>query len=119
MSDLVTAQQAFAQMVGHLLNHIYSQGFAVTLDECYRPHDVAQLYQEQGRGIGNSLHTQRLAIDLNLWQGEHLCQVAGEYKPFGDWWTAQHVNNRWGGNFTNTKTGGDYRHFSYTFGGVS
>lgn len=106
-------QQKFAQMVALLLQQAKSLGYEVTLGEAYRPPEVAQIYARDGRGISNSLHTSRLAIDLNLFlDGKYLTQTE-DYLPLGEWWETQ--GGAWGGRF---QTRPDGNHFSLEHNGV-
>jgi len=116
MSDLVERQQRFARGVASLIAYANAQGVAVTLDEAYRPPETAALYARQGRGIATSLHTMRLAVDLNFWTPTETLFTAADYAPFGHWWTAQDPDHRWGGDF---HTLPDPRHFSLTYQGIA
>ena len=114
MSDLVTAQQVFARLVGKFLTELPQLGYQVTLDEAYRPRETAELYAQQGRGSKHSLHTSRLAIDLNLWRGESLCTTRGSMQAAGDLWKSYGPTCRWGGDFEKLI---DPRHFSLEWEG--
>lgn len=93
-------QAIFAYNIGLLIQNIRDYGYACTLGEAYRTPEQAALYAKQGKGIYNSLHCQRLAIDLNLFsdKGIYLTQ-SDDYKPFGIFWESLHPHNRWGGTF--------------------
>lgn len=93
-------QSEFAQNVSKLLNYIKSRGYHVTLGEAYRTPEQAKIDEKQGKGILNSLHCKRLAIDLNLFdsKGKYLGSNK-DYKFAGDYWESLHPHNRWGGNF--------------------
>ena len=67
MSDLLKAQQQFAQQVAMLIRAAYVRGYNVTLGDAYR--DPRCPY-----GHPQSLHRSRLAIDLNLFRGESYLQ---------------------------------------------
>jgi hypothetical protein len=60
---------------------------------------MADLYAKQGKGIKNSLHLKRLAIDLNLFKDGAYLSDTESHRPFGEWWEAQDPLNRWGGRF--------------------
>lgn len=110
---LIEAQQLFAELVGRLLTQAVAMGYCVTLGEAWRPPETAALYAKEGKGIVNSLHCDRLAIDLNLFKnGEYLESVA-DYAPLGQWWKSQHDCCRWGGDFQRQ----DAVHYSFTYGG--
>ena|SRR6185503_19439375 len=104
-------QRLFAKLVGTLIAHIYEQGDECTLDWCYRPPDVAKYYASIGKGISKSLHTQRLAIDLNLFKNGIYQADSEAHRPHGEWWEQQHPLCRWGGRFN------DGNHYSMEFEG--
>jgi hypothetical protein len=93
-------QVIFSGNVGALLDYIIKMGFRCTLGEAYRTAEQATLYAQQGKGIKNSLHCKRLAIDLNLFDraGTYL-KSKESYQLFGDYWKSLHPKNRWGGDF--------------------
>lgn len=105
-------QARFAVLVAQLILFADAQGYRVTFGEAYRSPDEAKRLATRGKGIAASLHTLRLAVDLNLFiNGEY--QMASEaYKPLGQWWEAQSTADLeccWGGRFT---TMADGNHFS-------
>jgi hypothetical protein len=93
-------QSLFTQNVVHLINYIYSGGCSCTFGETWRTPEQAQIYANQGKGIKNSLHCKRLAVDLNLFDsnGKYLTNKS-DYEPFGIYWESLHPANRWGGFF--------------------
>lgn len=105
---LVEAQQLFAQLVARLIQEAHAQGYAVTFGEAHRPPETARLYAQQGRGTLNSLHSLRLAIDLNLFRGGKYLTATEDHRPLGEWWEKQHPRCRWGGRFN------DGNHYSFT-----
>lgn len=105
-------QRLFARHYTRLLVWLHANGYEVSLDEGYRPPELAALYAKQGRGSKNSLHCLRLAVDLNVFRGNDLLAKAVDFKMIGEFWKSQHSLARWGGDFTG-KTAGDYRHFSF------
>lgn len=104
-------QSVFAVQVARLIRAAIRMGFDVTLAEAYRPRETAELYAAQGRGIANSLHTSRLAIDLNLFRDGKYLTKTDDYRRLGEWWEQQHPLARWGGRFN------DGNHFSFEHGG--
>lgn len=98
---LLMEQTIFAQNVGKLIDFIYSNDHSCTLGDAYRTPEQAALYAKQGKGIVNSLHCKRLAIDLNIFNSaqEYLTQ-SDDYRTFGEYWESLHHQNRWGGKFT-------------------
>jgi len=93
-------QKEFAHHASLLISYIFSQGYMCTLGESYRTPEQAMIYAKNGKGILNSLHCKRLAIDLNLFspEGQYLTESA-LYEKFGTWWETLHPENRWGGRF--------------------
>ena len=107
-------QQTFSILIAHLIRWAYDQGYAITLGDAYRSPEMAAIYAKQGKGIKNSLHCRRLAIDLMLWKGNKYLQKIEDYKPLGEHWEAMSTPDAqcfWGGRF------GDGVHFSIGDGG--
>lgn len=86
-------------------------GYGVTLGETFRTEEQAERYAARHIGIKNSLHCQRLAIDLQLFKGDKYLTRTEDYQPLGEWWERQHPDARWGGRFK------DGNHFSFAHGG--
>ena len=106
-------QSLFCQCVGELIAYAFAQGFEVTFGETYRSPEEAARLAKLGKGIKNSLHTQRLAIDLNLFKDGRYLSSTESHRPLGEWWEGRHALCRWGGNFTKP----DGNHYSLTHGG--
>lgn len=92
-------------------------GYQVTLGEAFRPEWVAAIYAQQHKGILHSNHTERLAIDLNLFDssGNLLPYTGPAYATLGAWWKGQSdqgVIFCWGGDW------GDSDHFSFENEGI-
>lgn len=120
--SLVEKQFLFAKLLGRLLAYATEQHLWVTLGECYRSPAVAELNALKGLGISNSLHIQRLAVDLQLFRPDDpdswIYLKAGtepEYAKLGDFWCSLTDLCRWGGHFHPKP---DYDHFSITHNGV-
>lgn len=101
-------QQLFARNVANLILYVAESNYACTLGEAWRTPEQAALNARKGIGIKNSLHCDRLAIDLNLFKDGKYLTDTESWRPFGEWWEALHPDNRWGGRF------GDANHFSMT-----
>ncbi len=114
LSDL---QQEFAQAAALLIQQAAKLGYGVTLGEAWRTPQQAQLNAQAGIGVANSLHTQRLAIDLNLFvDGVYQADDSkGCYSALGAWWKQMGPNYRWGGDF---KPLVDLDHYSISPDGV-
>ncbi len=107
-------QALFAQHVARLLDHIYANNYTCSLGEAYRTPEQARLNAQKGIGIARSLHTDRLAIDINLFdaRGRFLTNSSA-YEWLGIYWESLDPLNRWGGYFV-SKYGGkivDGNHF--------
>jgi len=96
-------QQIFARNVGLLLNWIYSHdNWGVTVGEVWRPQEMQEIYYQQGKTKTlSSKHTQRLAIDLNLFIAGKYVTDPEKYRPLGEFWES--LGGRWGGRFSIAK----------------
>lgn len=102
-------QEEFAQSVARLIQKAGQFGYGVTFGEAWRTPEQAALNAAKGSGISNSLHTERLAIDLNLFKdGRYITDSEG-HELLGIWWKALGPQYRWGGDFTKKK---DWNHYS-------
>lgn len=108
-------QSLFVRLVARLIDQATLLGYELTFGECYRTPEQAALNAEKGSGIRNSLHTQRLAIDLLLFIKGAYQTSTEAYRPLGVWWeglsTADYTC-AWGGRFN------DGNHFSIAHNGV-
>jgi hypothetical protein len=109
-------QRLFTHLVGKLIVFAYENGFELTFGDAYRSPEEAAREAAKGAGIVNSLHSQRLAIDLNAFIGGVYQADSDRYAPLGAYWKSLHPLCRWGGDF---KSRPDGNHFSMTYGGVS
>lgn len=109
---LIARQFLFARLLPRLIDRAHYLGFKVTMGEAWRSEAAAKWNASQGKGISNSLHRDRLAVDLNLFDknGKYLSTTEA-HKPLGEWWEQQHELCRWGGRFN------DGNHYSITYGG--
>lgn len=114
-------QRRFALRVSEWLTWVYAQGLAVTFGEAYRTPEQARLNAASGKGISNSLHTQRLALDVNLFRrnaaGEWEWLSAGsepEWLLVGQRWESMGSDHAWGGRFSRP----DANHISIAHNGV-
>jgi hypothetical protein len=108
-------QSLFAVAVAALINKATDLGFELTLGEAYRPPATAEYYEKQGKGIKGSLHIDKLAIDLNLFDTDgNFLSDTESHRPLGEWWEAleiQDITPCWGGRF------GDGNHYSFAHNG--
>lgn len=110
-------QSIFAELVAYLIREAIKKGYDVTLGEVYRSEEEALRLFKIGKGVKNSLHTKRLAIDLNLFKDGKYLTKSEDYSELGFWWERQSTNAykcAWGGRFKNA----DGNHFSIAHGGV-
>jgi len=92
-------QAAFAVNVAKLILHINECGYSCTFGEAWRTPEMAAIYAQQGKGIKNSLHCIRLAVDLNLFKDGVYLPTTEAYKFAGEYWESLNSLNRWGGRF--------------------
>lgn len=109
--ELSQRQQLFAKYVGLLIKEIYSRGYSCTLGEAFRTPEQAEIYAKEGKGIVDSLHCQRLAIDINLFSpnGTYLTNTP-DYEVFGRFWENLRADQelRWGGRFKDRPDGNHF-----------
>ena len=103
MLYIMTLQQKqalFAKNVASLIDYIFANQYSVTFAEAYRTPEQSALNAKEGKGIAHSLHTERLAIDLNLFDsaGKYV-EDKSEWEKFGIYWESLNPANRWGGRF--------------------
>ena len=90
-------QSRFAIMAARLILQAQAMGYEVTLGEAYRSPAEAARLAAAGRGIARSLHTDRLAIDLNLFKNGRYLDSTEDHRPLGEWWES--IGGAWGGRF--------------------
>ena len=117
MSELLRLQIEFTRMVGLLIEYAYMNGYQLTFGETYRPKETAALYAKKGIGSKNSLHCDRLAVDLNLFKAGNLDGSVKGYQLLGEFWenmSKKDVKTCWGGRIKKLV---DLNHFSVSFQG--
>lgn len=100
-------QTIFAEDVGRLIDFIYQEGYKCTLGEAFRSKEQAEIYVKEGKGILDSQHCKRLAIDIDLFKDGKYLTETHDYERFGCFWENLDARNRWGGRFKR----GDGNHF--------
>jgi hypothetical protein len=104
----IALQHLFAQHAALLIQKADELGYQATLGEAWRSPEQAEWNAEHGKGIVDSLHTERLAIDLNLFKdGAYITDGTG-HSELGGWWKTLGPNHRWGGDFAKK----DFNHYS-------
>lgn len=111
-------QQAFVTLVGKLIAYVgTTPNWALTFGEAFRTAEQAAWNAKAGTGIAKSLHTQRLAIDLNFFVDGVYQRDSAAYLVLGTWWEQQSTPDLtccWGGRFSKP----DGNHFSVEHEGV-
>lgn len=99
---LIEQQFEFSKDVAKLIEYVFHMGYFVSIGECYRTQEQAEIYVKQGLGIKNSLHCDRLAVDLHIFKvslSGYDIAPANEWTKFGHFWQSLNQQNRWGGEF--------------------
>lgn len=135
---LAEKQQIFAALSTLLKIEILKAGYTFTLGEAFRSDEQAAIHalgpsgrkelaalvvnrfpdlavkiaNNTGSGIARSLHTLKLAVDLNLFRDGKFLTSSLDHQRFGEWWEKQDPLCRWGGRW------GDGNHYSIEHGGV-
>jgi hypothetical protein len=91
----------FCMNAAKLILYINEQGYACRFGEAWRTPEQAKWNAERGIGIVNSLHCDRLAVDLLLSKDGVWLKGRESYIPFGQYWESLHPLNRWGGDWNN------------------
>ncbi len=103
-------QRKFTRMIADLIIFAYDNGYELTFSEAYRTPEQAQLNAKSGAGIKNSLHTQRLAVDFNLFKDGKYLTASSDHKLLGEYWES--IGGTCGGRFN------DGNHYSLEHNGV-
>ena len=90
-------------MGGRLIAEATALGYQLPLGDAYRDPRVPY-------GHPRSLHTLRLAIDLNLFKDVRFLVATADHRPLGEWWES--IGGTWGGRFA------DGNHYSLAHGGM-
>lgn len=114
MLTLRQKQSVFALRIARLIIKANELGYEVTFGEAYRSPEEAARLAKLGAGISKSLHTERLAVDLNLFRDGKFLTSTDAHRPLGEWWERQSTEGAeccWGGRFN------DGNHYSIAHGG--
>lgn len=109
-------QELFMWGLGQLLVWLHSEGYKVRGGELLRDPRVAQMNDANGVGISNSLHIDKLAIDLNVFKGGVWLNKTEDHAPIGAKWKTLHPLFAWGGDFK-PPTKPDGNHYSCRYAG--
>jgi hypothetical protein len=113
--SLATLQQTFTRCVAALIAYATAQGIGLTFGEAWRSPEEAAILAKEGKGIVQSVHCDRLAVDLNCFVAGVYVTDPAPYTILGKYWKGLYELARWGGDFT-TK---DFNHFSFEYDGRS
>lgn len=108
-------QSRFVRYVAKLIDYAAACGYELTAGEFYRTPEQAAYNAAHGLGIARSLHTQRLAIDFNLFKDGAILIDVASFEPLGVFWEQLGPGASWGGRF---KSRPDPYHFSIEHEGV-
>lgn len=103
-------QALFTVMIAKLIFWADEHGYRLTFGEAYRTPKQAELNAQSGKGIANSLHIQRLAVDFNLFINGVYQTTTDAHRPLGEYWES--IGGTWGGRFN------DGNHYSLEHNGV-
>lgn len=103
-------QRKFTLMVSKLITFAYENGFELTLGDAYRdPRVHGEVGVKKSYSSANSLHKERLAIDLNLFKDGKYLTSSEDHRPLGEYWES--IGGSWGGRFN------DGNHYSLEHNG--
>ena len=103
-------QRKFTRMIADLIIFAYEQGYELTFGDAFRdPRVHGPVGQKKSYSSANSLHKERLAIDLNLFKDGKFLTQSEDHRPLGEYWES--MGGSWGGRFN------DGNHYSLEHGG--
>lgn len=101
-------QRLFAKMVARLIDKAHDLGYEVSLGDAYRdPRVHGNVGEKKSYSSANSVHKERLAIDLNLFKDGKYLTSSEDHRELGEWWEKQHELARSGIRFN------DGNHYSF------
>ena len=109
--NLHDKQWLFMKNVAKLIEFIDKYGYTATFGEAFRTNEQAEIYAKNGKGIKNSLHCKRLAVDINLFRDGVYLSDTKDYKDMGEYWEKLDPLNVWGGRWNGRPDG---NHFQMT-----
>ncbi len=111
---LNTKQAEFTYTMAKFLVWCHDNGFVVIGAELYRTPEQAEIYAKAGKGIKNSVHTKKLALDIFRLKDGTITWDKEDYREMGEKWKSMDERARWGGDFKKR----DAVHFSFEHNGV-
>lgn len=106
-------QSFFVELIAILIAEANRKGYELTFGEAYRSPEEALRLSKLGKGIKNSNHTIRLAVDFNLFRDGKYLSSTESHRELGEYWESLNPLCKWGGRF------GDGNHYSFEHNGVS
>ena len=107
-------QVEFTRTIAYFLVWCAENDYEVIGAELYRTQEQADWYASQDRGIANSVHTKKLALDIFRYVNGRISWKNEDYEEMGEKWKSMHPLARWGGDFRRK----DSVHFSFEHNGV-
>lgn len=103
-------QRKFARLVGLLIGKAYELGYEITLGDAFRdPRVHGHVGVKKSYSTANSVHKDKLAIDLNLFKDGVYLTTTEAHRELGEWWEKQDPMCSWGGRFSRP----DGNHYSF------
>ena len=111
----LNAKQArFTSKIAELIVWANQQGIQCIGAELYRTKEQAEIYAAQGKGIKNSVHRKKLALDLFIYKDGTVSWDIDDYRVLGERWKTMDPDACWGGDWPRR----DCPHFSFQHNGV-
>lgn len=92
-------QELFSRLIAKLILKMYDMGYQVRCGDFYAVKRDPLEHKE------NSLHYEKCAADLNLFQNGKFLVATKDHANFGFYWEELHPHCRWGGRY------GDGNHY--------
>jgi len=107
MTTLLQAQFRFTENLTEFLKWLANQNYFVSLGECYRTqYQQDEYFRQKLSKTTHSKHQDKLAIDLNIFNGSGALVSNAELVYFGEYWQSLHIKNKAGALW-----GWDMNHF--------
>lgn len=106
-------QRLFTLCVGLLIVKADELGYEMSFGDAYRdPRVHGSVGERKSYSATNSVHKERLAVDLNLFKDGKYLTGTDDHKELGEYWESLYPPfARWGGRFN------DGNHYSFEHGG--
>ena len=107
-------QARFTHKIAQLIVWANERVFDLIGAELFRTAEQAAIYAKQGKGIKNSVHRKKLALDMFLMIDGKITWKPEDYRIIGEKWKTMDPDARWGGDMKRR----DAVHFSFIHNGV-